>query len=192
MASRPWHGACGDGIHRHRGDACERPYDPFLERHWRTCNHLSRVDLNRIEANKRISTRIRNTHTLVIDEISMLSAGTFALAEMACRMIRGKNEPFGGLQVVLVGDFFQLPPIVRREENDVQERIIFENGDNAESIFAFSSSAWDSLDPPSAIFPNSIDRKILRSLDCFRPFVPKMFRATIGHSLKAALPPRCR
>ena len=109
---------------------------------------LSRSDVSRIESNKRVANRIRSAHVLVIDEISMLSAQTFALAETACRMVRGSVEPFGGLQVVLVGDFFQLPPVVTREEAEEKghERIIFEDGeDAARSVFAFNAPAWRSL-----------------------------------------------
>lgn len=106
---------------------------------------LSRADISRIESNKRVADRIRRAHTLIIDEISMLSAQTFGLAETACRMVRGNMDPFGGLQVVLVGDFFQLPPVVAREEESGQERIIFEDGEDAHSVFAFSSHAWRSL-----------------------------------------------
>ena len=46
---------------------------------------------------------------LVIDEISMLSAATFELVNKLAQTIRGNKTPFGGLQVILCGDFYQLP-----------------------------------------------------------------------------------
>ena len=76
---------------------------------------LNARDLDTLAANRRLATRIERTQVLVIDEISMLPARSLTLVDMVCRHIRGVPSPFGGLQVVLVGDFFQLPPVVRRE-----------------------------------------------------------------------------
>lgn len=55
--------------------------------------------------------RWQNTDILIIDEVSMLNAYLFDKLEKIGRNVRGNNEPFGGLQLVLVGDFFQLPPV---------------------------------------------------------------------------------
>lgn len=54
---------------------------------------------------------MRRTNILIIDEISMISAKTFSQVEYLCRNIRRNSLIFGGLQVVLVGDFYQLPPV---------------------------------------------------------------------------------
>ncbi len=56
---------------------------------------------------------IKNTDILVIDEISMLHDFRLDMVEEICRTIRQNNKPFGGIQVILCGDFFQLPPINR-------------------------------------------------------------------------------
>ncbi len=56
---------------------------------------------------------IKNTDILVIDEISMLHDFRLDMVEEICRTIRQNDKPFGGIQVVLCGDFFQLPPINR-------------------------------------------------------------------------------
>lgn len=53
---------------------------------------------------------------LIIDEISMLHGRYLDMVERACRWIRRSDKPFGGLQVVLVGDLFQLPPVTKEDE----------------------------------------------------------------------------
>jgi len=54
----------------------------------------------------------RTTHTLIIDEISMMSDEMFEKLDQLGRLLRWKPEiPFGGLQIVCLGDFYQLPPI---------------------------------------------------------------------------------
>lgn len=56
---------------------------------------------------------IKNTDILVIDEISMLHDFRLDMVEEICRTIRQNDKPFGGIQIILCGDFFQLPPINR-------------------------------------------------------------------------------
>jgi hypothetical protein len=71
--------------------------------------------------------RWRSCRTLIIDEISMLNSATFAFAEGFARVIRNSSKPFGGIQVLACGDFFQLPPVAR---------------DGAVS-FAFEADSWN-------------------------------------------------
>lgn len=54
---------------------------------------------------------IRNANLLVIDEVSMMSRVLFDLIDFVSRQIRRTDEPFGGIQIVLVGDLNQLPPV---------------------------------------------------------------------------------
>lgn len=61
--------------------------------------------------NVRHGGRIRAAQVLVIDEISMVDARMLTLAEAACRYARESIRPWGGIQVVLVGDLGQLPPV---------------------------------------------------------------------------------
>ena len=69
---------------------------------------------------------------LIIDEISMLDAVTLTDVDNVVRYARRNLEqPFGGLQVVLVGDFFQLPPVPEKGE---------------EPVYAFESEVWQELD----------------------------------------------
>ena len=109
---------------------------------------LTAYDLDKIAQNERVVRRVRDAKILIIDEVSMLSAKTLAMADAVCREIRQRQVPFGGLQVVLVGDFFQLPPVVRREEQSGAPQISFETGEVKEpSHFAFSSRVWRELNP---------------------------------------------
>jgi len=58
--------------------------------------------------------RFTNTDVLIIDEVSMLSADQLDLLDQIARKLRRGDAPFGGLQVVMSGDLFQLPPITDR------------------------------------------------------------------------------
>ena len=58
-----------------------------------------------------VKTMILSTDSIVIDEVSMLSRKMLETVEDLCRFIRNKNYPFGGLQFILVGDFYQLRPV---------------------------------------------------------------------------------
>lgn len=55
--------------------------------------------------------RLQSADILVIDEVSMIHAWLFDMVDQVCRSLRRDPRPFGGLQVVLSGDFFQLPPV---------------------------------------------------------------------------------
>ena len=77
-----------------------------------------------------LAARYRKTKVLIIDEVSMLDADRLDAVEKLCRMMKDPFLPFGGLQVVLCGDFFQLPP-VSRDQKMVR--------------FAFESVAWQTM-----------------------------------------------
>jgi ATP-dependent DNA helicase PIF1 len=104
---------------------------------------LQRRDLDMLAANRRLATRIERTKVLVIDEISMLPARSLGLVDLVCRHIKGSRAPFGGLQIVLVGDFFQLPPVVRQGA----QTAVLPLADDFGAEFAHGSSAWRDLAP---------------------------------------------
>ena len=68
---------------------------------------------------------------LAIDEISMISANIFDLLNELLKAVRNSREPFGGIQLILFGDFLQLPPV---------------NRENCETFFCFESNAWAEAD----------------------------------------------
>lgn len=76
---------------------------------------------------KQIRTRrkkaINAADVLIIDEVSMTPAWLFDLVDQVCRKIRNDSTPFGGLQVVLSGDFYQLPPVVKAWQHSSQHDV---------------------------------------------------------------------
>lgn len=72
---------------------------------------------------------------LVIDEISMVRADTFSVIDKILKSVRKNKAPFGGLQVVVIGDFYQLPPILTSKE-----KVPFST--KYDSIFCFATPAW--------------------------------------------------
>ena len=59
---------------------------------------------------------IFNTSILIIDEASMVRSDTFEMMNKICQVAKNSSAPFGGIRVIIVGDLFQLPPIVEDEE----------------------------------------------------------------------------
>ncbi|MDO8522801.1 MAG: PIF1 family DEAD/DEAH box helicase [bacterium] len=101
--------------------------------------HLDEYELDRISSTKYIVKRVMSARILIIDEISMLPPNALSMIDAVCREIKQNSAPFGGLQVVLVGDFFQLPPIVKGDREKGEQTIFV---DNSEPRFAYDSEAW--------------------------------------------------
>jgi len=93
---------------------------------------LNRYDLDQIMSREKTVKRLKKAQVLVIDEISMLDGKMMDMVDVICREARAKSEAFGALQVVFVGDFFQLPPVTR--QGDMMR-------------YAFESRAWEQARP---------------------------------------------
>jgi ATP-dependent DNA helicase PIF1 len=76
-----------------------------------------------IQKNRAAKRRWLDTQLLVIDEISMCTPEFLEKLDLIGRRVRNTNRPFGGIQLVLAGDFCQLPPVVRGEDTT---RFVFE------------------------------------------------------------------
>ena len=76
---------------------------------------------------------IGKTDVLIIDEISMLHDFRLDMVDRIARQVRGEDIPFGGIQVIMCGDFFQLPPINRAE--------------SLQGSFVINSNVWQEIDP---------------------------------------------
>ena len=83
------------------------------------------VLITRILKERPLKEKWRSVDVLIIDEISMLSAELFDKLEAIARCVRQSVEPFGGIQIILCGDFLQLP--------------------NVEGEFCFTAESWDSV-----------------------------------------------
>ncbi|MDR0955808.1 MAG: AAA family ATPase [Candidatus Nomurabacteria bacterium] len=99
-------------------------------------------------------TAIRAADVLIIDEISMLHSWQLDLIDQILRRVReSPSRPFGGLQVILSGDFFQLPPVGSRSLQNFRQSSPgdFDGVDQIPAepatTFAYNSTAWQNLDP---------------------------------------------
>ena len=103
-------------------------------------NTISSV-LKKVRGNKEAVRRITETDVLLIDEVSMLSSDLLELLDVVAREIRKVDVAMGGMQVICVGDFFQLPPIVsdRSGMNNYGEDV------DAYRPFCFDSHIWEEL-----------------------------------------------
>ncbi len=93
---------------------------------------LAPRDIDQLLQKEKLVRRMQKTKVLIIDEISMLDARLLDMVDTVLKATRQTTEPFGGLQIIYVGDFFQLPPIAKRGEY---------------AQYAFESGAWESSRP---------------------------------------------
>lgn len=105
---------------------------------------LDKYDLDKIASSEYINRRVARTKVLIIDEISMLSTNMLDMVDMVCREIKQNSSPFGGMQIILVGDFFQLPPIVKRDfAEEKQSSLISKIAEvGLPPTFAYGAGAW--------------------------------------------------
>lgn len=91
-------------------------------------NLITSRDLTSMAQKKYIKEPLENVKVLVIDEISMLHKNQLEQVNTILQYFKNNTQPFGGIQVVLCGDFFQLPPIGKDPDG--------------KSNFAFMSPVW--------------------------------------------------
>ena len=88
-----------------------------------------------VKNNNRKANIIKALDTLVIDESSMLRADLADCVELALRLYRDSQEPWGGVQIILIGDLYQLPPVLQARDKAVFYSVY-------ESEYFFSSQAY--------------------------------------------------
>lgn len=84
--------------------------------------------VKKIKKNAKAKTRWLKTKILIIDEISMVDGDLFDKLEGIARMMRNNGRPFGGIQLVITGDFFQLPPVPDYEKKGRDVKFAFDAG----------------------------------------------------------------
>ena len=104
---------------------------------------LGRHELELIASNKRIAKRLAAAKVLIIDEISMLPPRALNMVEAVCRRVKRNVEPFGGLQLIFVGDFFQLPPIMKNQDENQPAVLLSDLSER----FAYGAAAWAAAKP---------------------------------------------
>ncbi|CAK9437494.1 uncharacterized protein LODBEIA_P18720 [Lodderomyces beijingensis] len=92
--------------------------------------------IKKIRRNKKASKRWLETKVLIIDEVSMVDGELLDKLNAIAKKLRRNQAPFGGIQVVACGDFYQLPPVVRKLDDDGNVR------DDVEAFFSFECLAW--------------------------------------------------
>jgi hypothetical protein len=98
------------------------------------------VDLHNLELDDKVAQLLKNIDTLVIDEISMVRADLMDAIDYLLKKARKSKLPFGGVQMVLFGDLYQLPPIV----DDPELYRYF--ADNHGGYYFFNAHVWNEAD----------------------------------------------
>jgi len=104
----------------------------------------------------RIHRRLNKLKVLIIDEVSMLSPELFASVDKILRAFKSVDAPFGGVQLVLSGDFFQLPPVSKEAR---------------EKKFAWQSKSWEEANLKACYLEEKFrqsDEKFIKILDEIR------------------------
>ncbi len=105
---------------------------------------------------KYLKTRFSKLKLLIIDEVSMVSPELFSAMDLVLRAFKGRDAPFGGVQVVISGDFFQLPPVSKEAK---------------EKRFAWQSAAWKALELQTCYLQEKFrqdDSRLIQILDDIR------------------------
>lgn len=85
--------------------------------------------VKKIRRNAKAKNRWLKTKTLIIDEVSMVDGDLFDKLSQIARTLRNNGRAFGGIQLIITGDFFQLPPVP--------------DGGKREAKFAFDAATWN-------------------------------------------------
>ena len=85
--------------------------------------------VQKVMKNKFTKTNWKGTNILIIDEVSMMSLKIFEMLDAIGKAVRKNQKPFGGIQLIFSGDFYQLPPVGNKDEPETCQ-------------FCFESPLW--------------------------------------------------
>lgn len=145
-------------------------------------DHLSSRDLANLAKKSYLKKQFEKTSVLIIDEISMLHAHRLDMVDQVCQTMKKNPLPFGGLQVIMSGDFFQLPPIST-------------GGEEAE--FVYKADVWREMDLRVCYLDEQHrqnDQKMITILQSFRkntvdPEIVSWLSARINQKAKTKTQP---
>lgn len=146
-------------------------------------DEISRGEIYALSQKPYLRKKIQKTKVLIIDEVSMIHGKRLDSIDKICKIVRGNNHPFGGMQIILSGDFFQLPPVSeQRQDYDYIYKSNVWREMNPHILYL--ESQYRQTDPVfnevlSAIRENKVDERIVEIL-----------RQTNNHELKGSIIPR--
>lgn len=121
--------------------------------------HVITPDVIKKHYNKRL---IKEIDTILVDEVSMLRPDIIDAIDLTLQMTRENKEPFGGIQMIFVGDLYQLPPVITKDEVDVMNTLY------PDGYFFFNSNIINKIElvkfELSHVFRQS-DKKLISLLD---------------------------
>ncbi len=108
-------------------------------------NSLSDKEIKQILTKQHISSRLRKIKVLIVDEISMVSPFVFTTVNTILQKARGNDDPFGGVQLVMSGDFFQLPPVVKPMQTAQDDFGDFQDDQSLMARYVWQTPQWNEL-----------------------------------------------
>jgi len=99
-----------------------------------------------IQMKEKVALILNNIKRIVIDEIPMVRVDLFEAIDSSLKFYRGSNEPFGGIQMVVVGDLFQLPPIVKKDSEEDRYITDVWGGAYFFNSFAYKGAQWSKVE----------------------------------------------
>ena len=97
------------------------------------------IDLKQLRVSGRVATLMRHVDTVVIDEVSMVRADMMGAIDIVLRQAKNLQIPFGGVQIVMFGDLYQLPPVVADE--GLHEYFAHNHG----GPYFFNANVWQEM-----------------------------------------------
>ncbi len=146
------------------------------------CRNTIAATVEKIKTRSTQCRQIKNCKMLAIDEISMLNVETFEYVNEVLKQIRENDAPFGGIQVIFIGDFFQLPPV---EKGDVGadgqkgsaatgrngQRLTNIDADSIKRKYCFETGLWQDLNLKNVVLKKNYrqnEEKFINALSNMR------------------------